>query len=280
MPPIVACHVDSYGPHGSVAAIENVRSAGLGWVELPIRTAGQISRFGDTPLVTHLSSPAEAARVMQMLADHGLGLSSCTCLSGSPVNPQNVELMKRKLDVAALLGCTVAVGDAGAANDDAERETIYDRLRELGDYAAALGMTLCLATNRGLCINHREILRVMADLNHPRVRISFDTAEMRCFNEQINGEVALAKSCHRVRHVVLKDSTGVFGARNFPTLGRGGGVDFLRIYQLIRDTGFRSPFVIRVEGFEGEGDLPLEVYHQRIVDSVKYLRELGFFDLV
>jgi len=40
MPPIVACHSNSYGHLGGPAAIENVRQAGLEYVDFPVLRAG------------------------------------------------------------------------------------------------------------------------------------------------------------------------------------------------------------------------------------------------
>jgi len=139
-------------------------------------------------------------------------------------------------------------------------------------------MTVCFETHPGICVNHREMLRVMRDLDHPRLRLNFDTANLLYFNENVYVEVALAKVCHLVKHVHLKDSMGQYQQRYFPALGCGGAVDFLRVYKILRDIRFPGPYSIEIGGIEGEPDLSLAEHHQRVVDSVKYLRELGYFD--
>ena len=90
--------------------------------------------------------------------------------------------------------------------------------------------------------------------------------------------MALAKACHLVKHVHLKDSSGRFGDWNFPALGSAGGVDFLRVYQILRDCGFKGPYSIEIEGTAGEPDLSLVEYQQRVFESVRYLRTLGYCD--
>ena len=259
-------------------AIENVLSAGLAHVEIPIRTAGFRSRRGDPPLVTTDSTLADLRHVDRLLEQHGVRVCSCTCMSGNPQDEACVAVMRRKLDLASHFGVKVVVADAGDATDEEERRLVYSHLAEIGDYAAKLGITVCFETHRGLCVNHREMLRVMADLAHPHLRLNFDTGNILYYNENIHGEVALAKACHFVKHVHLKDTSGRFGDWNFPALGTAGGVDFLRAYQILRDCGFKGPYSIEIEGTAEEPDLPLAEYQQRVIDSVRYLRTLGYFD--
>lgn len=278
MPPIIACHTNCYGRLGAAAAIENVRAAGLEFIELPIRTPGFRSRCGDPPLVTTESTLAELRDVEGLLARCGVKVASCTCMAGNPIDPANAAVLKRKLDLASHFGVKFIVTDAGIANDEGERRQIYANLREVGDYAAKLGITVCFETHRGLCVNHREMLRVMADLDHPRLRLNFDTGNILYYNENVQGEVALAKACHLVKHVHLKESSGRFGDWHFPALGTAGGVDFLRAYQIMRDCGFKGPWSIEIEGIEGEPELSPAQFHERVVESVRYLRTLGYFD--
>jgi inosose dehydratase len=278
MPPQIACHTHSYGPFGGTAAIEHVRAAGLDWIELPIRTAGIRTRWGDAPLVDTEATLADLVDVDRLLEARGVRVASATCLAGNPLDPANRALVRRKLDLASHFGVTVAVIDAGDAENDGQREQLYARLREIGDYADRLGMTVCCEMHRGLCVNHREMLWTLQQVDHPRVRANFDTGNLLYFNENVHGEVALAKSCHVVRHVRLKESQGMFGQWHATTLGRGGGVDFLRTYQIMRNCGFPGPYSIAIEGVEGEPDLSLAELHQRVVESVRYLRQLGYFD--
>jgi inosose dehydratase len=278
MPPLVACHTNSYGRLGGFAAIENIRAAGLEYVELPIRRAGFRSRAGDLPLVTTAATFAHLRQLERLLEIHGVRVSSCTCMAGNPVDDAAVAVMQRQLDLASHFGVKFVVADAGTAADDGERGRIYANLQRIGDHAAKLGITVCFETHRGLCVNHREMLQVMAEIAHPNLRLNFDTGNIVYYNEHICGEVALAKVCHLVRHVHLKDSSGKFADWNFPALGRGGGVDFLRVYQILRDCGFRGPYSIEIEGVAEEPRLSLAQYQERVVESVEYLRTLGYFD--
>ena len=60
---IVSYLTNSYGRFGATATIEHIRSAGIDQIELPIRTTGVDSPFGDEPLVTTDSTDADLAGV-------------------------------------------------------------------------------------------------------------------------------------------------------------------------------------------------------------------------
>lgn len=276
MPAFLACHTNSYGPFAGRTAFDCIARAGLSWIELPIRTAGIRTRWGDSPLVDDETDSLRLGQVQQLLSDYGLQVASATCLAGNPLDPANFERARVKLDLAARLGARTAIIDAGVAETEADRETIYARLRQLGDWAQSLDLMLCLEMQRGLCVNHREMLQVLADIGHSRIRANFDAGNLLYFNENVFTEVALARLCHLVKHVRLQDSMGEFGRRYSPALGRGGAVDFLRTFQIMRDCGFRGPFSICIEGIDGEPELTLEQHHERVVESVEYLRGLGY----
>ncbi len=278
MQAIISCFTNSYGRFGARGAIENLRDAGLEYLELPIRTAGTESIFGDEPLVTTESTPEDLNLVGRMLNDHGLKLSSCNITSGNPLDPQVVDVTQRKLDLAAELGVSLVVGGAGEAEDDEQLEQLYDNLRQIGDYAAGKGIIYCFETHPGICVNHHYMLRTMQDLDHPHLKLNFDTANLFYYNTNVCCEVALAKVCPYVKHLHLKDCMGTPGEWYFPALGYGGAVDFLQVLQIMRDSGFRGPYSLELEGIRGEGELSLEQYQQRVLDSVDTLKSCGYFD--
>lgn len=278
MRPIVSCLTNSYGRFGARGAIENLRDAGLEYLELPIRTAGTKSIFGDEPLLTTEATADDLRTVQKMMADHGLQLASCNITSGNPLQREVVDVTKRKLDLAAELGATLVVAGAGEAEDEEQLTQLYAHLREIGDYAAAHGITYCCETHPGICVNHRYMLKTMEDLQHPHLRINFDTGNILYYNENIAGDVSLAKICHYVKHVHLKDSRGNPGEWYFPALGYGGAVDFVQVLHIMRNCGFRGPYSLELEGIRGEPELSLAEYQQRIVDSVQTLRQCGYFD--
>src|SRR5579859_6456976 len=93
MPALIACHSNSYGHLGGAAAIENIGSAGLEYIEFPIRTAGFRARRNEPPLVTTESTLSDLQGVERLLVQSGVAVSSCTCMAGNPAEPANVAIM-------------------------------------------------------------------------------------------------------------------------------------------------------------------------------------------
>ena len=276
MRPILACHTHCYGRFGAQAAVVHVRAAGIDWLELPIQTAGQPTRYGDEPLLNTAATPDDVRRVGALLHAHGVQLASCDICTGNPVEPAIADLICLKLDLAHSLGVQTVVGDAGDAHTEADREQLFANLRRIGDYAARLGCIYCLDTQPGICVNHRWMLDTMERLRHPAIRLNFDTGALLYYNDHVDGEVALAKVCHLVRHVHLKDTSGEFGRWYFPALGAGGAVNFVRVQQILRDVGFAGPRAIKIDGIEGAPLPDLAGCQQRLVDSLATLRKCGF----
>ena len=275
---IVSCHTNCYGRFGARAAIKMLRTAGLEHVELPIFGDGEKPPLGDKPLVTTASTLGDLKGVDRLLEIHDVCVESCDITGGNPLDPKVAALAKRKLGLASHFGVKLVVGSAGKADDPARLDKLYRHLREIGDCAARLGITYCLQTAPGLCQDHRRMLQTMAALDHPHVKLNFDTGNLLYNNKHINGEVALAKTCDRVRHVHLKDLDGEYQQGDFPALGDGGSVDFVRVLELLGTCGFEGPYSIAIEEDSDEANLSVDDHHERVCRSVQYLRACGYFD--
>lgn len=278
MQSLISCHPGSFGRSGTRAAIEHLPGTGLHHLELPVCTAGSPTESGHPPLVTEESTEAELRDIEQLLAAHEVTVSSCNLVDGNPLDPAELLVARRKLDVAARFGVPVVVCHAGSADDADERKQLYRHLRQLGEHAGSLGIVCCFDTRPGLCGDDSRMFRTMQELDHPQLKLNFDTAGILYHNRLVTGEIALAKVCHHVRHVHLSDSAGEFQQWYFPALGLGGAVDFVRVLELLRVCGFRGPYSIELNGIEGEPELSLSQTVQRVTDSVSYLRQCGYFD--
>ncbi len=278
MPPVISCVPSCYGRFGACAAIENLRAAGLEYIELPIRTAGRANRFGDEPLVTTASTPDDLRRVEALLETNRVRISSCNVLSGNPLDDETLAIVLRKLDLAGHFGATLVVGDAGEARTPHELDKLDGHLRTIGDHAGRLGITYCFETHPGLCRDHHAMLDTMAALDHPHLKLNFDTGNLLYYNGPVVVETALARVAHHVMHMHLKDHSGVAGQWYFPALGLGGGaMDLVAILGVMRSCGFRGPYSIEIGGIEGEGELTLKQYQRRVKDSVNHLKVCGYF---
>lgn len=256
----------------------HLRKVGLHHLELPIHTQGQPTRYGETPLITSTATDRDVQQVQRFLADHGVQLSACQIATGNPLLKSVVQVLKRKMEIAAKLGVKTVIGDAGELDSPDQWDSLLVALRAIGDLAAKLGLTYCLDLQPGVCRNHRGMLLLVQHLEHPSVFLNFDTGALFYYNEEPVLEIALTKVGPYLRHVNLSDSIGEFDYWYFPALGYGGAVDFVRVHQIVRDMGFLAPLSIHVDGIEGDHDLPLKTYEQRVADSVATLRECGYFN--
>ena len=102
-----------------------------------------------------------------------------------------------------------------------DRPAAMARLRELGMAAEDCGVTICLETHPPFCLNAAEMIRTMEELNHPCVRINFDTANIFYYNQNMDSSDELPKVVDFVSSVHLKDTDGSFKSMSFPVFGEG-----------------------------------------------------------
>jgi L-ribulose-5-phosphate 3-epimerase len=273
---LVSCFTNSYGRFGPAACIEQIRSAGLSHVELAIKTEGVPSIFGEQPILTDRSTAADLAGVQRLLQEQGVSLSSCNITSGNPMEESVVEITLRKLDLARHLGVDLVVAGAGEARTPAERTILLEHLRQIGDAAGERGITYCFETHPGIAQNASSMLETMQQLDHPHLRLNFDTGNILFYNEGADVADELLRVREWVRHVHLKDHNGRPGEWHFSTFGTGGAVDFAAVRQLLEEVDFAGPCSLEIEGIQGEEPLSLQQHHQRVVDSVSHLRKCGY----
>ena len=64
------------------------------------------------------------------------------------------------------------------------------------------------------------MLALMAEVDHPRVRLNFDTGNIAYYNHGADPVAELERVKHLVRNVHLKDNRGGFEDWYFPAVGR------------------------------------------------------------
>src|SRR5689334_7384064 len=140
---IVSCFTNSYGPAGVWAAVERIREAGIDHLELALRG----HNFGglvipESAVITEKATDAEAQAFCEHLAAQGVKVSGCN-VGGADIRTRDgVELTERRIQFAARwFGVAVCVSGAGQPADGAERRSIVEHLRRLGDTAGEVGVT-------------------------------------------------------------------------------------------------------------------------------------------
>lgn len=277
---LLSCFTNCYGPAGIRAAAENIRAAGLDHLELALRG----HNFGglvipESAVITEAADDATAGAFCDLLTAHGVGTSGCNVGGADIRTADGVELTLRRIRFAQRwFAVPVVVSGAGQPADAAQRRTVLDHLRRIGDTAGELGITVALETHKGPTQNAEAMLALMDDVDHPHVRLNFDTGNIGYYNRGADPVEELRKVKHLVRSVHLKDSRGGFEDWFFPALGDGGAVDFRRVREVLDEVGFAGPYTIEIEGIGGEPEPGPAARQERIRRSVAHLQSCGFFD--
>ena len=156
------------------------------------------------------------------------------------------------------------------------KEVIYPRLREAGDIAKKYGLTLVLETHPELGTNGDVHLETMKAVNHPNVRVNFDTGNVTFYNTGRDAVTELKKVLPYLATVEIKDHNGALKVWNFPPLGRGK-VDIPGVIKVLKEAGFQGPVTLEIEGITGVERTETQT-KQDIADSVTYVRSLGTFE--
>ena len=280
MPRLVSCFTNCYGPSGVRAAVERVREAGIDHLELALRGHD----FGglvipESAVITEKADDATASAFVDLLARHEVKISGCN-VGGADIRTRaGVDLTIRRIRFAARwFGVDLVVSGAGQPADEEQRRLVLDHLREIGDAAGSLGLVVALETHKGPTQNAEAMLRLMDDLNHPSLRINFDTGNIAYYNPGVDPADELERVKHLVRNVHVKDNRGGFEDWYFPAVGDGGAVDFRRVREVLDGVGYQGAYTIEIEGIQGEPEPGLDGRSQRVARSVAHLRDCGYFD--
>jgi len=157
-----------------------------------------------------------------------------------------------------------------------EKPLVYQRLREAGDVAKKYGLILVLETHPDLGTNADEHVATMKAVNHPNVRVNFDTGNITFYNTGRDAVSELKKVLPYLATVEIKDHNGQLKTWNFPPLGRGK-VDIPGVLKVLAAHGYKGPVTLEIEGIEG-----VKKTHAQTLDdiaaSVKYMRSLCKFE--
>ena len=247
----IACRASSYRPFEK-QAYKHLAELGIHCLEISV------------------PPPNKIAQVQNNLERFGLTASS---LQGNcdVRQPDIAEQIAAQMPAFAALQSRYMFVSVKA--DKTPLEIVYDRLRQAGDEAARHGVTIVLETHPDLVTNAGVALQTIQAVNHPRIRVNFDTANIYFYNRDIEAAAELRQIAPYVAAVHLKDTDGGFMHWHFPALGRGI-VNFREIFAILDEVGFTGPCTLEIEGLEGETKTERLVC-DRIAESLGYLRGLG-----
>jgi inosose dehydratase len=148
-------------------------------------------------------------------------------------------------------------------------------LREAGEIAERYGVKIVLETHPDLGTNADVHLETMQQINHPWIRVNFDSGNIHYYNEGKSSAEELRKVIDHVATVEIKDHNGVYNDWNFPTLGQGV-VDIPGVLQVLRESNYDGPVTMEIEGIKGV-EWDEKTTKKAIADSVDYLHSLDNF---
>lgn len=184
-----------------------------------------------------------------------------------------LQQFKEQFEICKKLGARYMF--ISAKRGDTPKEVIFERLKKAGNIAEEYDITIVLETHPDLGTNGDIQVETMKAINHPRVRVNFDTGNITYYNKDTDAVTELKKSISYVATVEFKDHTGEFETWNFPPLGKGK-VNFPEILKILKEHHYRGPITIEFEGIKGV-ELTEEEIKLAIESSVNYLRGLSCF---
>lgn len=250
----LACRLASYGKFESAA-----------WSHLPT--------LGIKHLFLNVPEPNRVEQALAQLAAHSLKplvLRGAADLSDAP----SVDALAVQLATCKQMG--VRYMFLSPKHGTAQKEVAYERLRMAGDAAKEHGVTISLETHPDLGTNGAVHLETMKAIDHPNVRVNFDTGNITYYNQGCNAADELKKVIDYVATVEVKDHNGEFETWVFPPLGKGI-VDFKSVLGALDANGYSGPVTLEFEGTKGV-ELDEAGTKQAIADSVAFLRSIGTFD--
>ena len=236
-----------------------------------------LSSIGVNHLQIAAPSPSAVEAVKAKLDQHGLAAVALTAKyqneDATATDEATADWMEA-FDAASRMGVSLVHSSVKAR--PGAQPSVYNWLTKMGDAAAARGITLVLETHPILLHNGEACLEMMRAVNHPSVRINFDTGNISFYTDGGDAVVELEKIAPYVASTHLKDHDGEFEAWHFRTLGEGI-VDFAEVLRILKSVDYAGPYILQPEGVEGE-DLTEAQTKERIEKSFEYLRRLGYED--
>ena len=227
--------------------------------------------------------PETSIRGFEVSAEPADELSTAvSTLRSAGIEPLTVAC-GAKLNDAASLSTWVAVLDSlpaldisilfTSASGEEDRGRAMSVLRDLAEEAAARDVVISLETHPPYCENADGMLATMEAVDHPNLRVNFDTANIFFYNEGLDSADELERVIDYVASVHLKDTDGGFKSGRFPVFGQGV-VQFERIFESLAAADFAGPLTIELEG-ELMRDLDVDGRHLAVIECMDYLRSIG-----
>lgn len=157
------------------------------------------------------------------IIDHSL-------VSCDDVLSQNLKLIEQ----GAILGCEKYIlplfEQSELTVDNVDQFVVPVRI--IADHASKFGLTVCLET----LLSGVELIEAVHAINHPSVKVVFDTGNRVAFGHDLPGDIQLLGNL--ISHVHIKDKN----ARNENVILGTGLVNFLEVFKALDNIQYEGPY--------------------------------------
>lgn len=262
--PIIAVNTVTYLPYSLDDALHGIGAAGFRYIELasiPGVCQHVPLDMDNTAIETLRRKLASAGLQLCSLSSH----TDLTSKKGSHLAMQAINLASR-LEAPIV---NTAVG--GPSNENEDESLFLENIPEVANYARQNRVVLALEIHGTLTSTGRKSMDLIRKVNHPNVKINYDTGNSLYFADTSPYE-DLMEALPDVAHIHLKDKIGGKGVWNFPPIGTGE-IDFRRILDLLSASNFSGPISIEIE-FTDKGWPSLSEVDEAVVVAFRNLSRL------
>lgn len=249
----LACRLANYGEYQE-GALEHIKSMGLRYIFMSI------------------PKPEEVETVMEQMKMHGLEV---VVVRGDTNLSKEASVAELGDQLAICKKMGVHYMFLSPKRHDAPKEIVCHRLKQAGDLAAQNDVVIVLETHPDLGTNGTIHVETMKAINHPNVRVNFDTGNITYYNANTNAAAELEKCIEYVATVEVKDHNAALESWFFPALGEGKTY-FSAVFKQLRAAGYQGPITIEIEGFK-DVVWTEEDRKQAMEASVAYLQSIESF---
>ena len=164
--------------------------------------------------------PEEVEALKKKLADHDM---AALVLRGDTDLGRDTSVDELAVQLATCQKMGVKYMFLSPKHTGVGKDVAYEKLRKAGDIAKKHGVIIVLETHPDLGTNGDVHVETMKKINHPNVRVNFDTGNITFYNTGLDAATELKKCIDYVATMEVKDHDGKLQSWNFPRAGHGRG---------------------------------------------------------
>ncbi|MBA7518016.1 hypothetical protein ES705_10081 [subsurface metagenome] len=183
-----------------------------------------------------------------------------------------VNNFKKVINVAELFDVKYITTGTGEVKTKDDIKRFYKEIKILGECAANKNITICLEIHGDWCNNGKIASEIVKRINHPNIKINYDTANAIFYGSTIPEE-DIKYVLPYIGFVHIKDKRGGYKVWDFPALG-DGEIDFIRIFKLLEN--YDGPISVEIE-FDGK-EHSLQEINEAVKKSHDFLKCYGIIN--